>query len=283
MSRLRSRSVWAFAAWIFAVLSASGLMAGSVQVVSAQAVPVGVVNTPRLNVRDYPQFPTGNVIAQVSEGEVYTITARSSLSYWLQIRLVDGRLGWVNGIYLDVFNPQLIPTIDPGPPPVAPPVLPVPATGIVTAYFLNVRAIPDPINGAILARVQRNEVYPVVGRNANSSWWQIRLGSGVLGWVNGGFLSVSNAAAVPVTDNSVPPGTVTATATVTAFFLNVRDQPSAVFGRVLRVVSQGESFTVIGRNASASWWQVRLPDGTSGWVSGSWVSTVNVQNVPVTY
>lgn len=265
----------------------TGAFASTVAAIDdAQAVPVGIVNTARLNVRDYPLYPDGNVITKISQNEVYVITGRSPFNYWFQIRLSDGRLGWVNGRYLDIYNAYLIPTIDPGPAPVPQPTL-TPVTpqvsGVVTAYFLNVRAIPNPITGAVLTRVQRNEVYPVVGKNGNSSWWQIRLSSGTTGWVSGTYLSVSNGELVPVTDNSVPPGTISATATVRAFFLNVRDQPSATFGRVLTVISRNQTYPVIGRTGDNGWWQIRLPDNTVGWVSGFWVYVTEPFDVPVTY
>lgn len=255
---------------------------------SSQVIPVGVVNTARLNVRDYPLYPEGNVITKVSRNEVYVITGRSPFNYWFQIRLSDGRLGWVNGRYLDVYNAQYIPVVDPGPAPVPQPTpvvtpVPVQAFGSVTAYFLNVRTIPNPITGPVITRVQRNQVYPVVGKNGNSSWWQIQLPGGALGWVSGTYLTVSNGEFVPITDNSVPPGTVSATATVSAFFLNVRDQPNAAFGQILAVISRNQTYPVIGRTADNGWWQIRLPDNRVGWVSGFWVMVTGQFAVPVTY
>ncbi len=251
---------------------------------AVQAIPQGVVNTNQLNVRDYPLYPDGNIIARVRQNEVYVLTARSSINYWFQLRLGDGRLGWVNGRYLDIYNAHLIPTIDPGPAPnPVPPPAPTQSFGVVTAYYLNVRAIPNWQTGAVLLKVQRNEVYPVVGRNADSSWWQIRLANGTTGWVSGSYLSVTNPQLVPQTDNTVPPGSITTTATVTAFFLNVRNAPNAAFGSILSVISRNQTYPVVGRTSTNSWWQIRLPNNTTGWVSGLWVYVANPHNVPVTY
>jgi len=66
------------------------------------------------------------------------------------------------------------------------------ATATINAYILNVRNAPDPVNGTVIARVRRGETYQVVGRNSDSSWWQIAL-SGTTGWVSGRYLTVQNA------------------------------------------------------------------------------------------
>ncbi len=57
---------------------------------------------------------------------------------------------------------------------------------------------------------------------------------------------------------------------VTGSRLNVRSQPSTSAATVARV-KRGEKLPVLGRDGE--WVQVRLADGTSGWVSGRYVAS----------
>jgi uncharacterized protein YgiM (DUF1202 family) len=234
-----------------------------------------------LNVRDYPDPVVGNVIARIGRGEVYEVTARSSINHWWQLRLPDGRLGWVSGTFIQVTNSHLAPSLDPRAH------VPDSARGSVTASHLNVRHIPNPFTGEIIARVGRGEVYPVVGRNADSSWWQIRLPDTRTGWVNGRYLTLTNAHLVPVTDHTtptppapVPAPTITGTV-VGAHLLNVRTAPSMIFGGIMAVIGQGQTYTTIGRNFDSSWWQIRIGN-TTGWVSGRFFSVPGGHTLPVT-
>ncbi len=83
----------------------------------------------------------------------------------------------------------------------APPAQPTGVTATVTAFRLNVRTAP--VNGAVLTKIDRNETYPVLGRNNASTWWQINV-NGTIGWVSGAWVDLAgNVNSVPVTDGSV--------------------------------------------------------------------------------
>jgi uncharacterized protein YgiM (DUF1202 family) len=255
----------------------------AVQEVAAQSGATAVVTAWHLNVRDFPNPVTGQVIARVGRGEVYPVTARSSINHWWQIQLPDGRRGWVNGFYLSISNAHLAPSVHPGTPSPVP--APAESTGTVTAWHLNVRHIPNPFTGQIIARVGRGEVYPVIGRNANSSWWQIRLPDARTGWVNGLYITVSNRHLVPQTDHTTPTpppaAPITTTGTVTAHFLNVRQTPNPFVNNIIAVIGRGQNYEVIGRNAAGTWWQIRV-GSTTGWVSGTFFAVSNPAGIPVT-
>ncbi len=77
-----------------------------------------------------------------------------------------------------------------------------------------------------------------------------------------------------------PPATVaqlTATANV-----NVRKGPGTNFD-ILGVLLQGQQAEITGRNADATWWQIKFPGapGGVGWVSAAFASAENIGNVPV--
>jgi uncharacterized protein YraI len=164
-----------------------------------------------------------------------------------------------------------------------------PSLTVTGAFRLNVRATPD-VAGAVLTRINRNETYPVVGRNAQSSWFQINV-NGTVGWVAARFVTTFNAAAVPVVGAAPAPapgqggGQATGQITVTAspYTVNLRQGPGTNFGRIARIPA-GSTAALVGRNAANQWYQVNY-NGIVGWVSAEFVvlsSGANVNSVPVT-
>jgi dipeptidyl aminopeptidase/acylaminoacyl peptidase len=57
------------------------------------------------------------------------------------------------------------------------------------------------------------------------------------------------------------------TLTVVAAALNVRSGPGVIYDAI-DVLLQGEQVAIIGHDPASGWWQVQLPGGASGWVSG---------------
>lgn len=164
------------------------------------------------------------------------------------------------------------------------PILTGPTATVTGASRLNVRDQPSAINSTVLTRINRNETYAVVGRNARSTWYQINV-NGIIGWVNARYVTVSNAASVPVTDGSV----IVPTATTTAVGVcgsappprliagrigrvlpglpnNIRAQPSASSTR-LGQIPAGSLFAILSGPTCAegyNWWQVTY-NGITGW------------------
>jgi uncharacterized protein YraI len=73
--------------------------------------------------------------------------------------------------------------------------LPGGAYARVTAWVLNVRDAP--VTGNVITKIRRGETYPVIGRNADSSWWQINV-NGTVGWVSGAWVVVTQGGGVGV-------------------------------------------------------------------------------------
>lgn len=268
-------------ALLIVLLSFSGLQSVSAQAQLQTSTYATVVNANYLNVRTAPSTSAG-VIAVLNGGFSYPVLGRTADSGWwlLSMSPTDSVTGWASGWFLSIPNQHLVPIITP---PVA-----TPATismGTVTTGSLNVRATPDPYNGAIIAKINNGQIYSVIGRNnIGTRWWQLRLPDGATGWVNGNYLNVTNETLVPITDyNTNPGGTPTnAYGTVTSYFLNVRTAPNPYVYNIITVIARNQTFTVIGRNAAGTWWQISLGNGLTGWVRGTFFSVVNGQNVPIT-
>ncbi|MEQ8672004.1 MAG: PA14 domain-containing protein [Aggregatilineales bacterium] len=167
------------------------------------------------------------------------------------------------------------------------PVTPAPTTGaylIVDTGRLNVRDQPNPITGNQLTRISDGENYTIVGRNADTTWWQINV-NGLIGWVSANYVDAFNVQNVPITDGtavtSPPPSTgVSVTAVAN---LNIRAAPgirNALIGRIPGT----SSASALGRNQNASWVQVNY-NGIVGWVSSAYVrfpSGTSISNLPIT-
>ncbi len=121
----------------------------------------------------------------------------------------------------------------------------------VTASKLNVRSGPSTSYTVIHALWQGNKV-TVIGESGN--WYQIRLSDGRTGWVSKDYL-------IPFSEKT---GTVTATS------LNVRSGPSTS-NSIITAISNGTRVTILSE--SNGWYNVRLPDGRTGWASGQYIST----------
>jgi uncharacterized protein YgiM (DUF1202 family) len=90
--------------------------------------------------------------------------------------------------------------------------------------------------------------------------------------------SVATATPFPT---SAPPLTGAYMTVTNAYRLNVRGTPDPINGVVLTKISRNESYSIVGRNARSSWWQINV-NGIIGWVNASYVTAVNTTNVPIT-
>lgn len=84
-----------------------------------------------------------------------------------------------------------------------------------------------------------------------------------------------------------PPPPPQATGRVNTTKLNVRRGPGTEYG-IITQITKGTRVTIIGTHSARVWWQIRLPDGTIGWVHGKYIdesgciSCVQVSRVPPT-
>lgn len=170
----------------------------------------------------------------------------------------------------------------------APPIpsSPTGATITVTAYRLNVRALPDPVNGQILLKINRLETYPLLGRNADGSWYQINV-NGTVGWVSGGYVNVNNGGNIPVVGAEPAPQLPQSASgnqvVATPYNVVIRNGPGTNFLRIGLFPVTGIA-PVIGRNGDNSWWQINFNE-LVGWVSAQYAHispTANVSIIPIT-
>jgi uncharacterized protein YraI len=106
----------------------------------------------------------------------------------------------------------------------------------------------------------------MVGRSSDNQWIFINLTDGTQGWMSIHVLYTAYPVInLPVTD-SAQGSPITPFATVSVPVANVRATPDPV-GRVVTTAPVNTRVDLLGRNFNGSWAQVRLPDGTTGWMA----------------
>jgi hypothetical protein len=76
---------------------------------------------------------------------------------------------------------------------------------------VNIRSGPG-VNYPVIGALNANTPVRIVGRNADTSWWQIEITPGSIGWVASSVVSANNADGVPVTEASAAPAAAPAAA-----------------------------------------------------------------------
>lgn len=138
----------------------------------------------------------------------------------------------------------------------------------VTAARLNMRDNPN-ASAAVLLKLNRSEVYPVVGKNGDSSWYQINV-NGLVGWVSARFVAIGGNQNLPVVAaaQSVAQPVDTGFDVTALTKVNVRNAPATRGTTILAKMQRNEIARVVGRTANNAWWQVNY-NGTVGWVSST--------------
>jgi N-acetylmuramoyl-L-alanine amidase len=227
-----------------------------------------VIKTGALNVRSGPGVAY-SVVTVSQQGHVVHLLGRNANSSWVKVRVFSGQEGWVNASYITPNVPiSSLPVVS------APGVTP---TAVVNTGALNVRSGPG-VGYSVVAWVQQGQTLSLLGRNANSSWVQVRTPSNHTGWVNASLVTANVAiSSLPVVGATAP----SATAVVATGALNIRYGPGVAYG-AFAVVYQGTTVTLLGRNQAATWAKIQLPNGTQGWVNAAFLqANVAIVNLPV--
>ncbi len=158
-------------------------------------------------------------------------------------------------------------------------------TVTITTARLNVRDLPTAINSIILTKINQDEVYPVLGRNAQGTWWLIDV-NGIRGWISAAYADAQGTRDVPImiAEVSVPTPTpvVTSFVLTTSTNLNIHALPS-VSSAVLGQIAQGHSAQIVARNLSGTWFKIRYSN-TVGWVSARFTvipADIDYGNIPI--
>ncbi len=183
--------------------------------------------------------------------------------------------------------PSATPTAMPISLPTATPIPPATATPIlVTAEMVNVRSGPG-TNYPLIGTLSPNNPAKVLGRNAPSTWWQIQLSDGQMGWVSASVVQATNVEQVAVVQ--APPLPIPPTATPPAVPPTARPiyqyEPTGFYGdknlgltRFLGNIKDINGNAVNGAFVEAqcgSYKVISHGSGTTGWAPGFYDITLD--------
>ena len=223
-----------------------------------------------LNVRSGPDR-THNRIGFIKGGSTveYEILGKNAATAtWYRIRYRHTLPGWVSADHVqargDLTGLRVAWSADPQ--------LNIKGTNTID---LNVRAGPDATHDRIgRIKVGSTDRYDILGKDApTATWYQIRFGAGVDGWVSAQWVRThGDLADLPVAWNPGPQLSLKPTTTAN---LNVRTGPGADHAWIGRIaVGSTVRYDILGKDApTAAWYQIRFGRAADGWVSADHVLT----------
>jgi uncharacterized protein YgiM (DUF1202 family) len=154
-------------------------------------------------------------------------------------------------------------------------------TGYVNTGRLNIRSGPYHTYSIVVV-VDKGQGFTIIGRNTPSTWIQVKLPSGITGWAKLAYVKTdANISALPVTGDADVVATAPS-AVVNTGRLNVRSAPDP-YASILTTVDKGATLTLIGRNNSGTWAQIKTANGTQGWVKAGYLKpSITISTLPVT-
>ena len=135
--------------------------------------------------------------------------------------------------------------------------------GTVTADALNVRSGPS-TSYSITTKIYKGNKVEIL--ETSNGWHKIKTSNGTIGWVSGSYISVSSGSTSQTSYK----------ATVNATSLNVRSGAGTSYS-VITKLSKGTVVDVI-ESASNGWKKIKTSSGTTGWVSGDYLTKGVVEN-----
>ena len=151
------------------------------------------------------------------------------------------------------------------------------ATNNVRALFVRQRPT---IESDLLEIINRRQQAALLGRDSSSTWFKVRLETGVEGWVNAVESQAGVApSSLPSVEDQVEAGATLPVSTITAFpvmrsavvdagALNLRSGPGVGY-EPITIINKGELVGLLGRQGLGVWVRVRLNNGLEGWVNSS--------------
>lgn len=248
-------------------IAALGISAVTLAMSSADtsALETATVTADALNMRSGPGISYSKR-GVLHKGVKVTILEKSK--GWVKVKTSSGETAWVSGQYLSTSGSSSNNSSSSD------------STGYI-AYVsvsssLNMRSEAS-TSGSILASLKNNDRVQVIEKNGNG-WSKVKTDNGKTGWVSSKYLvsSPSNSGNTSNQDNSSSQDNSTeASGKVkvnTSSGLNVRKGPGTNHP-IVGSLAGGSVVEV--KEKSGGWVKVILSNGSTGWISGQYVSSTN--------
>jgi N-acetylmuramoyl-L-alanine amidase len=208
-----------------------------------KSIGTGIV-TDTLNMRTEPST-TGTVIGKLAKGT--SVTIYSKKNNWIEIKYAN-QSAWVNADYVQIGTETQQTNPADG------------TIGTVTASNLSVRS-DSSLNSEIIGSITMGQKFTILDEKNN--WFKIEYKPGKIGWAAGWYFNKDKANTTELAKDSK--------VTILHNGTNIRKDPT-VQSNVLLRANEGESFPI--SNVENDWYEIILPNGTSGFIAG-WLVTTN--------
>jgi hypothetical protein len=91
---------------------------------------------------------------------------------------------------------------------------------------------------------------------------------------------MSSSDNLPASEPPAPPEAVNEPQLIAPGAVNIRSGPGLNYD-VIGTLNANTAMPVVGRNSQGTWWQIKTPDDTRGWVANSVVNATDTGSVPV--
>ena len=231
-----------------------GTLALSLGQSSVGAQEKGTVTASVLNIRSGPGVDTSKK-GCLYKGDTVAILEKSN--GWLKIQLSNKTTGWVSDKYIKIGNDSV-------------------NEKVKCNGNLNVRSGPG-TSYAIKTTVKNGTIHKITDKS--NGWYKIQLSNGTSGWVYGSYIEETmdgisndsnNSNNNPTKPDDILETEVNLNGKVTSSVnLNVRSGPSTSYSATASL-RPGQVVVLISQ--SNGWYKVKLYNGTTGWVSSSYIS-----------
>lgn len=216
---------------------------------AAKVTGTAVVSTDTLNIRKGPSA-SSTIVGKLTKGTSVTILSKQN--DWAEVSYLKVK-GWVNAKYLDnqsdgVKTAAKKPTSD--------------LKGTVTASSLSVRSDASS-DSNVIGNVTKGQSFSILEEKNN--WLKIEYQSGKVGWVAAWYLDQRiNTKPISTEQGKTEPES---SITILQNGSNIRTEPNTQSDVLLRA-NEGDTFQVSG--VENDWYQIKLKDGSIGYIAG-WI------------
>ena len=140
------------------------------------------------------------------------------------------------------------------------------STGYVNTDFVNLRKGAGTSN-AVIVCMRENTKFTLLSETPTNNWYNVKLSDGTTGWVYKDYVTIEK----PSSDTPDPsPSDKLSTGYVTEDYVNLR-KGAGTGNAVIVCMRQNTAFTLVSENPSGDWYNVKINDGTTGWVIKTYI------------
>ena len=234
-------------------IAASTSLVGNITVANAESNvnKTGIVNTSVLNVRKGPGT-NNSILTKIYKNDKVTIL--DSSKGWYKVKLTNGKTGWVSDDYIKVSSNSNSTSSSSN----------TGKTGTVTTDVLNVRSGAGTKYSKI-SSLRKGDKITI--QETKNGWHKFKMSNGKTGWVSSEYIKLSSSSSS--SSSSSQSSIKNKIGVVNTSSLNVRKGAGTNYS-VIGSVKSGQKVGIL--SSKNGWYNVLLPNGSKGWVSGKYLN-----------